>query len=584
MEAGAADVRPVGAPRGMLRVWGDERLVVRVRGGDDRAFEAIYDRHHRGLLSFCRHMLGNREEAEDALQHTFAAAHRALVRSESPIQLKAWLYAIARNHCLSLLRARRETAPLEEEPAALEGLAAEVERRVELRALVGDVQRLPDDQRAALVLAELGAHSHDEIAVILGVRRDKVKALVFQARESLMASRQARETSCQDIREQLSVLRGGALRRASLRRHVDACVGCQAFRAEVSRQRAALALVLPVAPSMALKSSVLGPVLGAGAACAAAAGVAGTASTAGGGLSLAGKALATKALVAAAVAGGVGGGAVAVEEISQHTAPPPARVVRAAPTAREPAPPHVPAPSVSPRSAVRHSLPAGDHERAERQARNGPARRRRGHRAAPAPPGPSAIAPAPAVSAAPFGGPAPGAPLDTPARPTPAVRPAAPIGRGQRHGRGGKPVGAAKRHRGGGRKAPATPTGGKHPAADRGGTPPAAVPRPGKPARDRAPGQRGKNGRPDKAPKQKHKRGVNGKPAASPAPAPAPSDPGQPGPPGAGTAAPEVSAPLVVAGEQPAGRPGPDLGKGNAKNRGGGSADKTGKHGSDDGD
>src|SRR5687768_5524390 len=92
----------------MLRLASDERLVEHVRNGSQAAFEVIYDRHHRGILAFCRHMLHSREEGEDALQHTFISAYRDMVGSEKPIQLRAWLYAIARNRCLSMLRARRE--------------------------------------------------------------------------------------------------------------------------------------------------------------------------------------------------------------------------------------------------------------------------------------------------------------------------------------------------------------------------------------------------------------------------------------------------------------------------------------------
>ena len=81
------------------------------------------------------------------------------------------------------------------------------------------------------MLAEVGGVSHDEIAQVLGVQREKVKALVFQARSSLIASRDARETPCDDIRVQLAELRGGALRRNSLRRHLKVCPGCRDFRA-----------------------------------------------------------------------------------------------------------------------------------------------------------------------------------------------------------------------------------------------------------------------------------------------------------------------------------------------------------------
>src|SRR3712207_7803827 len=122
MEASAAPrtapPRTLRRPARLLRVLGDDKLVGEVRNGSEAAFEVIFDRHHRGILAFCRHMLGNREEAEDAVQHTFMAAYRDLVGSDKPIQLRAWLYAIARNRCLSVLRARRER-PLDEldEPA-----------------------------------------------------------------------------------------------------------------------------------------------------------------------------------------------------------------------------------------------------------------------------------------------------------------------------------------------------------------------------------------------------------------------------------------------------------------------------------
>src|SRR5687767_9740766 len=62
----------------LLALAPDERLVARIRRGSDVAFEVAFERHGPGVLSFCRHMLGSREEAEDAVQHTFAAAYRAL--------------------------------------------------------------------------------------------------------------------------------------------------------------------------------------------------------------------------------------------------------------------------------------------------------------------------------------------------------------------------------------------------------------------------------------------------------------------------------------------------------------------------
>jgi RNA polymerase sigma factor (sigma-70 family) len=302
----------------------DERLVAAVRRGDERAFEALYDRYHQPLLAFCRHMLGTREEAEDALQHVFVSAHRHLREQAGPEHLKAWLYTVARNRCMSILRARREAISIEAEyEPCTDGLvvAGAVERRQEVEELLGDLARLPDDQRAALVLAELGDLAHEDIAVALGVRKDKVKALIFQARETLGGWRQAREVSCRDIQEQLATLRGSALRRAELRRHVALCAGCAAFESEVARQRTAMALLLPVVPGVALKHSVL-----SAAGASSAAGAAGAAGAGAGATGVAASAGATgltaKALVVTALAIGAGGaGTIAVRELDPPRPP-----------------------------------------------------------------------------------------------------------------------------------------------------------------------------------------------------------------------------------------------------------------------
>src|SRR3954468_22340247 len=248
-------------PAALLRLASDERLSAQVHAGSERAFDALFERHHRPVLAFCTHMLGSREEAEDVVQLTFLAAHRDLMRGELPFALRPWLYGIARNRCLSVLRARREHSFEEVPEPATEDLATEIAMRDDLRAILADIARLPHDQRAALVLAELGDVSYEEIARILGCPRTKVKALVFQARSSLTAARAARETPCAEIREQLATLRGSALLRATLRRHLHDCPECRAFRAQLRNQR----LLLPMIPTVALKRAVLGALFGPGA-------------------------------------------------------------------------------------------------------------------------------------------------------------------------------------------------------------------------------------------------------------------------------------------------------------------------------
>ena len=229
----------------------DSRLAARVHRGDAAAFEVLYDRHHRALLSFCRHMLGNAEDGEDALQQTFLRAHKALVAGQLPDAVRPWLFAIARNRCKTMLAARREACvPVDEVEPSFDGLAEDVAARADLRELVADLGRLPEEQRAALVLFELGGMSQAEIAGAIGVPAGKVKALVFQARTELMAERDARSTPCETIREELAVARGGALRRGPLRRHLRNCAPCEAYRVAVAEQRAGLASILPVTPAL----------------------------------------------------------------------------------------------------------------------------------------------------------------------------------------------------------------------------------------------------------------------------------------------------------------------------------------------
>jgi RNA polymerase sigma factor (sigma-70 family) len=290
----------------LLAALGDELLVEQVRRGNDAAFEVIYDRHHRGILSFCRHMLASADEAEDAVQQTFISAYGSLRSDARDIKVKAWLYTIARNRCLSILRARREQ-PAEVDAISTVGLSEEVQQRSDLRELLDDMRDLPVDQRAALVLSELGDLSHAEVGAVVGCEAAKVKSLVFQARSSLIESRKAREIPCNEIREQLATLSGGALRRAPLRRHLKTCPSCAEFREDVQRQRKAFVAILPVVPSLGLKQSALAAIgIGGGG------GAAGGGLAAGGGIaSVVSSTAAVKIAAVVAVAGlAVGGGLV----------------------------------------------------------------------------------------------------------------------------------------------------------------------------------------------------------------------------------------------------------------------------------
>ena len=275
-----------------------------MRDGDTRAFELLYERHHGPILSFCRHLTGRLEDAEDAVQHTFLSAYREITGSADELDLKPWLYTVARNRCLSLLRSRRvregsaagalwtgRHGPPEEravEAWGMEGLAEEVERREELRALVADLGQLPEPQRAAIVLSELEALSHAQIAQVLDVDTAKVRSLVFQARDSLISTRDARNTPCGEIRFQLSTLTGSSLRRRTLRRHVRGCVGCTEFEVALRGQHRDFALILPVTAGAGLRGAALGGGTAGGGAAAVGGLAAGGAAVAGGGAAVGG--------------------------------------------------------------------------------------------------------------------------------------------------------------------------------------------------------------------------------------------------------------------------------------------------------
>jgi RNA polymerase sigma factor (sigma-70 family) len=323
MPAAAVQTRRLTAPlrsKRLLGLAGDERLVEQMRRGNELAFEVAFERHGAAILSFCRHMLGSRDEAEDAVQHTFAAAWRNLDPGDArDIVLKPWLFTIARNRCLSMLRSRRELDELPELSTA--GLSEEVERRAELRELLLDIGELPAEQREALLLSEAGDLTHAEVAGVLGCEVPQVKSLVFRARSSLIARREARATPCEVIRERLANLRGPALRRNDLRLHLADCPGCRAYREEVTRQRELFAAALPVMPGGGLELSVLAAA-GIGGGGAAAASIGG-----GGAVGLAGSSLLAKiALVGVMAGGGITAEKLLVEDPGAPAQRPPASV------------------------------------------------------------------------------------------------------------------------------------------------------------------------------------------------------------------------------------------------------------------
>jgi RNA polymerase sigma factor (sigma-70 family) len=300
----------------LLRLQSDERLIGLIRRGQHAAFETLFSRYQSRLLAFCRHMLGSKEDAEDVLQEVFAAAFNAILADNREINVRPWLYRIARNRSLNHLRKASAIGVDSMDVHYAEGglsTAEKVMRRESFRQLIGDVQQLPETQRTALLLREIDALSYEQISESMETTVPAVKSLLVRARISLAEAAEARKLTCDEARLELGEVAEGLLKTSpAVRRHVRDCERCRTFRKHLKDNNVALAAMLPVGPLLLLKKLVLtklgstagaGHVAGAGGAGAAAgAGAVGGAGAGGGFVTAGVSALATKAVAGLAVA------------------------------------------------------------------------------------------------------------------------------------------------------------------------------------------------------------------------------------------------------------------------------------------
>jgi RNA polymerase sigma factor (sigma-70 family) len=246
------------APAGFSRLLSDERLTRRAVGGDERAFAAIFRRYHQPLYRFCLAIVGNPEDAQDALQNTMTKVLRALPGEERRIELKPWLYRIAHNESIDLLRRRRETSELDvEQVAPGYGLSEDVETRERLRGLIADLRELPDRQRQVLVMRELSGFDFEEIGAALETTAAVVRQTLYEARQSLRQMGEGREMDCDAVSSALSDGDGRVTRRRDVRAHLRSCAGCREFRDAIGRRQQDLAALAPM-PALAAAGMLQG--------------------------------------------------------------------------------------------------------------------------------------------------------------------------------------------------------------------------------------------------------------------------------------------------------------------------------------
>ncbi len=390
----------------LLRLQSDERLVAMLRRGNGAAFEVLVSRYETRLLAFCRHLLGSREDAEDVMQEVMTAAFNAMLADDRQINVRPWLYRIARNRSLNHMR-RVQAIGVDSMDLHLAehgaSAADKVHEREEFRLLVADIQDLPETQRTALVLREMDALSYEQIAEVMETTVPSVKSLLVRARLSLAEAAEARLLTCEEVRTRLAEVAEGLRRRPDplVRRHLRGCKRCSIFREQLTETNKALAALMPIGPMVVLKKLLLvhlghsagagSTAAGSGAAGAGAGAIgAGTAGTAGGvvagttaaagssGFISAGlSAIAVKTAAGIAAAALVTAGAVEVGHSSHrsvdHAAPVVAVAVQAAaveaPVTSFPEPASSSAPSAPAPAPARHAAakPAVSSTRPARQ-------------------------------------------------------------------------------------------------------------------------------------------------------------------------------------------------------------------------
>jgi RNA polymerase sigma factor (sigma-70 family) len=341
----------------LLRLQSDERLIALVRRGNHHAFEALVARYQARLLAFCRHMLSSKEDAEDVLQEVFAAAFNAVLADDRPINVRPWLYRIARNRSLNHLR-RAQAVGVDSMDIHLsengQTTADKVHRREEFRLLIADVQELPETQRTALLLREIDALSYEQIAEAMETTVPSVKSLLVRARVSLAEAAEARLLSCEEVRQELGeVAEGLARTSAPVRRHLRTCDRCATFRKQLRQTNKALAAIFPVGPILLLKKSLLAH-LGTSAAASGGTAAAGGGAAAGTAAMQAGlSTLATKTVAGLAAAAIVTAGAVEVKHVARKPQEKAAAVMAAAaaPETQAVAAPAPPQAATAPRSS-----------------------------------------------------------------------------------------------------------------------------------------------------------------------------------------------------------------------------------------
>jgi RNA polymerase sigma factor (sigma-70 family) len=297
----------------------DDHLARHARKGDNRAFAELYERHHQALYRYCLSIVRNAEDANDALQSTMLNALRSLRARDRSVAVRPWLFRIAHNESISLLRRRRAHVELDESVDELKHVVEQdIGTRTRLRELMADLGQLSDRQRGALVMRELSGLEYSEIGSALGISKGAAKQTVYEARVALHARAEGRDMDCDSIQRKLSDGDRRRVRALSVNAHLHECNDCRAFKDLMGTRRSALAALTPPLPVIA-SASLLHSLVGAASGGAGGGAAGGTAAGAGGAGLLASSSTGAKS-AAVLLALAAGGGAVVATGGAGYTA------------------------------------------------------------------------------------------------------------------------------------------------------------------------------------------------------------------------------------------------------------------------
>lgn len=169
----------------------DAALMLAFAAGQEEAFVELYGRYRDRMVNFCRRLLGDQARAEEAAQDVFLKVYNAGHRYQAKSRFSTYLYRVATNHCLNL-NARVERKLVTNEGAGYERASAaktpaDDASQTQLRQALSDaLARLPDKQRAALLLVHYEGFSYREAAGAVEVTESALKSLIHRARERMM--------------------------------------------------------------------------------------------------------------------------------------------------------------------------------------------------------------------------------------------------------------------------------------------------------------------------------------------------------------------------------------------------------------